>query len=361
VIRVLDDTLLDDPGRLAEADSEGFLRAAAMAGAQVRATKEAAGEVGLDRLAGARPRAVLLLTRPGVSQSAVRVLLAILQPVCPAPVVVTDIVPSWIGPLDVVLAHTDDPGDQALAESIHRATRYGATVVLTAPAEGPVAAAGGGRAILLPPRLPVPPAFRFPRALTAGLMVANAAGLLSVDLDNLADELDREAEKSHLQHESFVNPAKTLALRMADHTPLLWGLDDVATAVARHGASVLAAQAAVVADASGYQQATTRLALHRAAVQSTSGADIFADPDLDGPQDGGLRVVLVQIRSDDQTMAARRAATEALPGIEVLTVADEVTGDDATRAAVLALRFELAALYLGLAAGTIGDRAAAHS
>jgi hypothetical protein len=361
VIRVLDDTLLDDPGRLAEVDSEGFLRAAAMAGAQVRATKEAAREVGLDRLEGARPRAVLLLTRPGVSQSAVRVLLAILQPVCPAPVVVTDIVPSWIGPLDVVLAHTDDPGDQALAESVHRAARYGATVVLTAPAEGPVAAAGGGRAILLPPRLPVPAAFRFPGALTAGLMVANAAGLLSVDLDNLADELDREAEKNHLQHESFVNPAKTLALRMAEHTPLIWGLDDVATAVARHAGSVLAAQAAVVADTSGYQQATTRHALHRAAVQSTSGADLFADPDLDGPQGGGLRVVLVQIRSDEQTMAARRAATEALPGTEVLTVADEVTGDDATRAAVIALRFELAALYLGLAAGTIGDRAAAHS
>jgi hypothetical protein len=38
-----------------------------------------------------------------------------------------------------------------------------------------------------------------------------------------------------------------------------------------------------------------------------------------------------------------------------------VSGDEATTAAVLALRFELAALYLGLAAGTIGDRAAAHN
>ncbi|WP_133852733.1 SIS domain-containing protein [Labedaea rhizosphaerae] len=359
---MLDDTLLDDPGRLAEVDAEGLLRAAAMAGAQVRATAEAAGEFGLDRLRGTRPRAVLLLTRPGVSQSAVRVLLAILQPVCPAPVVVTDIVPSWIGPLDVVIAHTDDPGDHVLAESIDRAVRYGATVMLTAPSEGPVAAAGGGRAILLPPRLPVPPGFRFPRAFTAGLIVANAAGLLSVDLNNLADELDREAEKDHLQHESFVNPAKALALRLAEHTPLLWGLDDVATAVTRHAASVLASQAAVVADASGYQQATTKIALHRAAVQSTtSGEDIFADPDLDGPQGGGLRVVLVEVRSDERSLAARRAATEALPGTEVLSVAEEVTGDDATRAAVIALRFELAALYLGLAAGTIGDRAAAHN
>ncbi|MDR4215796.1 hypothetical protein FO492_23175, partial [Bacillus paralicheniformis] len=55
----------------------------------------------------------------------------------------------WVGPLDVVITHTEDPGDRVLAEYIGRATRYGATVVVTAPPDGPVAAAGAGRAFLL--------------------------------------------------------------------------------------------------------------------------------------------------------------------------------------------------------------------
>jgi hypothetical protein len=49
----------------------------------------------------------------------------------------------------------------------------------------------------------------------------------------------------------------------------------------------------------------------------------------------------------------RRSAEATMTGADVIRL-DEVSGGDATCAAVLALRFELAALYLGLAAGTIG-------
>ncbi|MFE0110796.1 hypothetical protein ACFWX6_16785, partial [Amycolatopsis sp. NPDC059019] len=63
---VLDDSLLDDPARLAEADSAGLLRAAAMAGAQVRATAEAAAELDQgQRLEHRRPRAHLRIDHPG--------------------------------------------------------------------------------------------------------------------------------------------------------------------------------------------------------------------------------------------------------------------------------------------------------
>ena len=44
---MLDDSLLDDPARLNDVDSNALLRAAATAGAQVRATAEAAAEVGV--------------------------------------------------------------------------------------------------------------------------------------------------------------------------------------------------------------------------------------------------------------------------------------------------------------------------
>ena len=76
-------------------------------------------------------------------------------------------------------------------------------------------------------------------------------------LEALADALDAEAERCQPAHEPFVNPAKALALRLAERTPLLWGVDPAAAAVARHGALALATHAGVVAHADGLAQAGT--------------------------------------------------------------------------------------------------------
>ncbi|RJQ81053.1 hypothetical protein D5S17_05890 [Pseudonocardiaceae bacterium YIM PH 21723] len=329
---------------------------AARAGALVRSTAEAAQDAGLDRLDGYRPRAVVLLNRSGVGATAASVLSALLGEVCPVPVVFAETAPVWLGALDVVIAHADDPNDPIMAESIALAARRGAQVVVTAPENGPVAAAAAGRAMLLPDRVEVPPGLGFSRAFTAGLVTLLALGLLVGDhgerLELVADELDREAERNHPQHESFVNPAKSLALRFADRQPLLWGLDPVATAVAGHGALAMARFAGVVADVQNYQHAVRHSALLRRAQSATSEHNIFADPDeLTGAPP---RVVLVAIREDQFTVAARQAATASLPGADLVAPADEVRSGDIARAAVLALRFDMAAIYLGFAAGTIG-------
>ncbi|QFZ23207.1 SIS domain-containing protein [Saccharothrix syringae] len=349
---MLDDTLLDDRSRIDDADTGGLLRAAARAGAQVRATAEAAAELGVERVLTERPRALVMVTRPGVGAAVAGLVTALLGPRCPVPVVVADDVPAWVGALDVVLAHTEDPGDVQLAESVDRASRRGARVLLTAEPEGPVAASAARHALLIPPRVPVPQGFGFARGFAAWVVALNALRLLDVDLQAVADELDREAERCHPGHESFVNPAKALALRVAERTPLLWGLDDLATAVAAHGAGVLAAYAGLVSDVAGYPQALTRSVLHRRAVRGTSGADIFADPDDE--QEGLVRVLLLAVRRGPQAEFARRVALETLSGADVLEPAEEVGGGEAVCAALLALRFELAALYLGLAAGTLG-------
>lgn len=352
---MLDDSLLDDPVRLAAADSEsgGCLRAAASAGAQVRSTAEAAAaDSRFDDLTDGRPRAVIMVDRPGVGPAVHKLLVALLGPDCPVPVVVSESVPSWVGPLDVVIAHTDDPGDMPLAESVHRAGRRGARIVLTAPEDGPVAAAAAGTATLLPARVPVPAGFGFPRALTAGLVTLDRLGLFHTSIDVLADELDREAEQDHAGYESFVNPAKSLALRLADHTPIVCGLDRVATAVADHAVDVLAGFAGVVAGAADHAQILTRTVLHRATVRASAGDDIFADPD-DMPS-GLLRVLLLAIAADPRAEAAQRATTDLLPGADLLAPAEETRGGPSVRAAVLALRFELTAVYLGLATGALG-------
>ena len=350
---LLDDSLLDDAERLASADGRagGCLRAVASAGAQVRATIETAAEIGVDALEGTRPRALVIVTRPGVAPAVAQLLVALLPPGCSVPVVLADDVPSWAGALDVVLVHSEDPGDHALAASIDRARRFGATVVITAAEEGPVAAAAAGT-LLLPPRISLPPGFGYPRALAAGLILLNTLGLLRTDVQALADELDREAERDHANFESFVNPAKSLALRIADHTPLLCGLDPVATAVAAHAAEVLAGFAGIVASHAGYSQVCSRRVLYRSAIGASAGADIFADPDEVGPS--GPRALLLSITEDPQAMANRLAATDDLPAADLVLPAEETTGGTAVRAAVLALRFEMASVYLGLASGMLG-------
>ncbi|OLT42070.1 hypothetical protein BJF85_23650 [Saccharomonospora sp. CUA-673] len=354
---VLDDTVLDDPQRLGDADTGGLLRAVAMGGAQVRSTIEAAQELGLaERLDIGRPRSLVIVVRPGSGLAAAQVVEALLAPACPVPVVFSDVVPPWIGALDVVLAHTDDPYDRDLAASLERAARYGATVVLSGPSEGPVASAVAGRGLLLSPRIVLPPELSFPRALTAGLLTAGALGLLVCDVDGLADRLDNEAARGHLDQESFVNPAKSLALRIADRTPLLWGLDHVAVAVGQHAAYALGAHAAVVADVADYRQALARPALHTAAARGSDERDIFADPEFDEVGAANPpRALLLSVRTGPATDSARYRVGETLPTADVLAPAEElVEADDVACAAVLALRFELAAVYLGLAAGTIG-------
>ncbi|MDQ2789083.1 MAG: hypothetical protein DLM60_19610 [Pseudonocardiales bacterium] len=370
-----DDDLLDDPGRLEAIDTSGLLRAAATAGAQVRSTAAAADEAGLRRLTGERPRALVLLTRPGAASAAAPLLLALLGPSCPVPVVTSRSVPMWVGALDIVLANTTDPGDRELAEGLDRAVRRGTQVVLTAPADGPVVAAVAGRAVLVVPRIEVPPGLALPRTLTAGLLLLDALGLLATDVEALAGELDREAERDHVAHELLVNPAKSLALRLTGRTPLLWGTDPVATAVAVHCAGALAAHAGVVAHAAGFHEAAALPVLRREAVRGSAAADVFSDPfgdpigdslldpTGDVPPRGAMpavRPVLLGVLADSGNESERATALDALPDADVVTADEELMvrqgdpGAAASAAAVLALRFDFAALYLGLSRGVLG-------
>lgn len=358
---MLDDTLLGDPRALAALDTGGVLRSAATAGAQVRSAAHGALEAGLADLAGLRPRALVLLRRPGASGSAAALLTALLGPGCPVPIVVADVAPTWIGPLDVVVAHTDDTTDTELAESVARAVRRGAEVVLSAPADGPVGSAGAGRARLVEPRIPVPPGLDLPRALAVGLAVLRGLGLLDAPLDPgmdvLADLLDSEAERNQPGHEPFMNPAKSLALRLAEHTPLLWGVDPLAAAVAGHASSSLATHAGVVAHSADIGQGVTATGLLRTLDVAVSARDVFHDP-FDDPAPGPppLRLVLLATGEDDPGQVVLRRTGRTLPDGDLLHPVDEVARGvphaALLRAVLLASRLDVAAVYLGLATRT---------
>jgi hypothetical protein len=365
VIAMLDDSLLEDPAALTALDSAGLLRSAATAGAQLRSAAQAANEAGVAALGGHRPRALVLLVRPGSSMYAAPLVGALLGAACPVPVVISGEAPSWIGPLDVLVAHTADPADRDLADSVGRAVGRGCEVVLSAPLEGPIAAAGAGRTRLLEPRVPVPPGLDFPRALAVLLVTVQALGLLDADLDLLAADLDQELERDHLSHESFVNPAKALALRLADHTPLLWGVDEPATAIARYAAATLASHAALVAHASDVAESVRALALQRV-LANPRQADVFHDPFDDPTEATGSaaalptppRILLLATEDADPHAAVMRRAGRDWPLADTLHPVEEIPPGmphaALRRAALLATRFDLAALYLGLAGALLG-------
>lgn len=356
---MLDD--LTDPRALAALDGRGVLRSAATAGAQVRSAAQGALEAGVGELTE-RPRALLFVRRPGVSGAAASLLGALLGPSCPVPVVVVDAVPAWVGPLDVVVVHADDGTDAELADSVDLAVRRGAEVVASVPSAGPVASAGAGRARLVEPRIPVPPGLDLPRALAVGLAVLRALGLLGAPLDPamdvLADALDAEAERNQPAHEPFMNPAKALTLRLAERTPLLWGADPLATAVAGHAASALAQHAGVVAHSADVAQGLAATGLLGAL--NTGGNDIFRDPFDDpdrSPEAPPVRLVLLATGEDDPGQVTLRRAGRGWPSADVLHPVDEVARGTRhaalLRAALLASRLDVAAVYLGLATRTI--------
>ena len=231
---------LDDVEGLLAADRDGLLRAASMAGAQVRATAAALDEGDLDALKSDQPpRTVIWVAGRGNAETAGTMLSATLGGSVAAPIVVASEAPPWIGALDVLILAGDDPGDPALVSAAATGVRRGARVVVVAPYEGPLRDATAGRSVSLAPRLWVRDDFGLARYLAAGLAVLQVVDPgLRVDLAALADELDAEAFRNSAGRELFTNPAKTLAERMSGRDVVLAGDNAATLALARHGAAV---------------------------------------------------------------------------------------------------------------------------
>ena len=146
---------LDDVEGLLDADRDGLLRAAAMAGAQVRSVAAAVDEGALDSVrSDLPPRTLIWVAAGGSALTAGMLISAALGASTSVPIVVAAEVPPWIGALDVLVVAGADPGDAALVAAAATAVRRGARVIVAAPHEGPLREVTAGRAALLPPRLP---------------------------------------------------------------------------------------------------------------------------------------------------------------------------------------------------------------
>jgi len=336
---VFDETRLSDPAALRSVDSA--LRAVAEWGATVRLADSAA-QPGLTVLVGdpsTRPRAVLAAGPDG------RLLRTVLEPVCPVPFVVWPHggLPGWAGPLDlVVVLSTTDEGSVQEQSTVAEAVRRGCELVVVCPDDSPLHGLADGRGTVL--------AARSADALAVSIPALRALHNLGlgpeVSAQEVADALDRVAERCGPDSPVDANPAKELALAVADCLPVLWGGSPLASRAARRVAEGMRAATGVPAVAGAADQLEPLLA-------AAPERDLFADPfDDEAASPGTLPPVLVILDDHAATPADARdadrlARTAQDRQVRVHRVVVDEGPDIARFASLLALgRF--AAVYLGL-------------
>lgn len=337
-----DDSRLDDETALARADDA--LRPLAEAGARVRREVGEAADAIAEALTKAegdsRPRAVVAAGPDS------RLLRAVLEPWCPVPFVAWPgpSLPGWAGALDLVVVLAPEGSDTGSASAVAEAVRRGCRVVVACPPRSLVAEHAAGRDSTVLP-------------CASGDQLATAVVMLQLlDRLDLGPDTDPEAVARALDdvavscspfRDLAVNPAKMLAIALADATPLVWG------------GSVLAARAARRV-AESIRRASGRTALAGDAehllplISAAQAVDVFADPFEDDGERGRPPVLVVlDDGADGATIREQRGRLLALAGerrVRVETVAGDATADVARYAALLATG-TYAAAYLGVGLG----------
>jgi Bacterial phospho-glucose isomerase C-terminal SIS domain len=294
--------VLDDLDVLRARDPRGLLPAVAAAGAQVRETARLTEEAGLERVTGGgRPRGLVIVARRegAVAASVLRALLGPSSPVT-VDVVPGPALPLWTGPSDItVIATRTGAGRYAVAPA-YEAARRGVSLVGIGADDAPLrAACSTARAPYVPlPRSRVrhttlwsllTPLLRL--AVDLELLPASAA-----DPEEIAGALDNVAGECGPAQESFVNPAKTLALELLDALPVIAAEGSLAGAAATRVADQLATLA-------GLPATTFRLPDQRVAACAVLGGPLTTgDQDdffRDRADDTARRLRLLTIRDAD--------------------------------------------------------------
>ncbi|AZQ35188.1 mannose-6-phosphate isomerase [Streptomyces cyaneochromogenes] len=374
---MLDESLLDTPEALAEADQRALLRGAAEAGARVRTAARHAAEAGVQDLKpDGRPRAILI-AGPGAAALCVADLLGTLagatspvtrlapSGVAPAAGALRWELPGWAGSVDLLLIATPDGTEPGLSLLAEQAYRRGCTVVAVAPARSPLTEAVHNNHGLFVPMATAPYEQDEPLAasapgvlwalLTPLLALLDRTGMLAAppeELEKVADRLDHIAERCGPAIATYSNPAKTLAAELADTLPLIWTEGVSAGPAGRRFAAALA-------ELSGHPSLVAELpealASHNALLAGRLAAS--ADPDdffrdrVEETPALHARVVLLRDRPLGGITAAPAARDLALSHDTPISELEPEAGGELETLAELIAITDFAAVYLALASG----------
>jgi hypothetical protein len=338
VVTWFDESRLDDESALSAHDAR--LRTLAESGARVR---REAGEaaVAIDAAVAsareeARPRAVIAAGPDS------RLLRAVLEPWCPVPFVAWPgpALPGWAGSLDLVVVLAPDGSDSGTASGVAEAVRRGCQVVVACPPASLVAehAAGRWSAIL--------PTSTRDQLATAVVMLTYLERVQlgpAADAEQVAEALDEVAIASSPHRDLAVNPAKMLAIALADTNPLVWG------------GTVLAARAARRV-AESIRRASGRTALAGDAehllpvLEAARERDVFTDPFADAQPERRPMLLVLDDGSEEPIVREHRGrllAAAGSRGVRVETVSTEAPSEVARYASLL-LSGTYGSAYLGV-------------
>jgi hypothetical protein len=367
----LAEEVLDDLELLRARDPRGLLPGVAGAGAQVRETARLTEEADLSRVTeGGRPRGIVIVARRegAVAASVLRALLGPSSPVA-VDVVPGPALPVWTGPSDICVVATRTGAGRYAVTPAYEAARRGVSLIGIGAEDAPLrAACSTARA----PYVPLP-ASRVRHTtlwslLTPLLRLAVGLGLVPesvADCEAIAAALDEVAGECGPAQESFVNPAKTLALEMLDAMPVIAAEGPLAGAAAARVADQLATLAGLpVASFRLPDQRVALTAVLRGPLAPHGGQDDFF---RDRAEDPGRRLRLITVRDaeagghDGAGEREPRSAAEAMDevlrtaaagGIPVSALAEHGDPESFPRLPRLARQLAVAdfgAVYLALA------------
>ncbi|MFF6999696.1 SIS domain-containing protein [Streptomyces sp. NPDC008313] len=371
---MLDESLLDAPEALAGADRRGLLRGAAEAGARVRTAARHAAEAGVATLRpDGRPRAVLI-AGPGAAAGCVADLLGTLAGAgCPvirlAPTGVAPAagalrweLPGWAGSVDLLLVATPDGSEPGLALLVEQAYRRGCSVVAVAPGSTPVTEAVDGAHGLFLPMATAPyeqdePVGSAPGVLwallTPLLALLDRTGLLTAPpeaLQKVADRLDHVAERCGPAIATYSNPAKTLAVELAEALPVIWTEGHSAGPTGRRFAAAIAELAGRPGLTAELPEALTfHSTLLAGALAAGADPDDFFRDRVEEAQALHARVVLLRDRPAGGLTAAPAARELALGHDTAISELEPEEGSELETLAELIAVTDFAAVYLALA------------
>jgi glucose/mannose-6-phosphate isomerase len=354
---------LDTMALLAEADPGDMLRQVASSAAQVRSAVRATQEADLDELISAgRPRAIVV-TGMGGSGVAGDVMAAVCGRGCPVQILaVHDYqLPAWVGAADLVIAVSCSGGTEETIAAATAAVRRGCRLIGVGGEDSPLAMIAQQAHA---PFIGVPSA-GMPRSTLWGLsmplvVIASQLGLLEAgaeDYESAAVELERISHLCRPDSESFVNPAKTLALELAGTLPMIWGNSPLAGVAAYRFGTQLSENAKYPAvtgtlPEANHNQVVTFDGPFAGSPDGIGGVLGLDEPGEDGPA-VPLRLVLLRDSQEHPQVARRREESARLAeerGIRV-TELTAAGGGPLERLASLVQLIDYGTVYLGIALG----------
>jgi len=252
---------------------------------------------------------VLGMGGSGIAGDVLAALCGVESPV-PITVVKGYTLPGWVGANDLVCGVSCSGTTEETLTCFAEAQRRGSRLLGVGAPDSPLSfIAEQGRA----PFVPVRAGSRLPRAMVWGLsvpLVLAAARLGLADgsaeaLEAAATRLDDLAAACRPTSESFVNPAKELALVLADALPLVWGCSPLTAVAALRFACQWNENAKLPAIWSALPEGNhNQVVAFDGPYAQSDPDDIFADPE---DRAGKLRLLLLRDPAEEHPQVTRRA------------------------------------------------------